>query len=130
MNRWIPAFFAHPALPPGGQSGLQTSCWVLVLYLSVCFGTPAALAQSGRSFPPQAQRAQLQVTQAPEILLDGKPARLAPGARIRGANDMLVLSATLAGQSLVVNVLVEPSGLVKEVWILSPQEASQQPNKP
>ncbi len=130
MNRWIPALTARLVLPPWGRTYLV--CAAMVMFVSFWTGLVLgpAQAQSARIFPKQAQRALLQVTQAPDILLNGKPARLAPGARIRSSNDLLVLSGTLTGQSLVVNVLLEPGGLVKEVWILSPQEAAQAIAKP
>ncbi len=84
------------------------------------------LAQWGlRPFPPQAQRAAMVVTQAPAITLDGKPDRLSPGARIRNPQNQLVLSSSLAGQEVLVNYTRESSGLVHEVWILTPAEAAE-----
>ena len=74
----------------------------------------------------------LVITQPPEALLDGRPARLSPGARIRGANNMLVLSGTLVGLELqvfytrekpgLIHEGLRSEGLVHEVWVLSPQE--------
>ena len=130
MNRWISALIARFVFPLWGCTCLVHATSALSVLFWAGFGTEPAQAQSGRSFPPQAQRAVLQVTQAPDILLNGKPARLAPGARIRGSNDLLVLSGTLTGQTLVVNMVLESGGLVKEVWILSPEEAAQAPTKP
>lgn len=83
-------------------------------------------AQLGlRPFPPQAVRGVMVVTQAPAITMDGKADRLSPGARIRNAQNQLVLSASLTGQSLVVNYTRESMGLVHEVWILTPDEAAE-----
>ena len=130
MNRWIPALAARIVFPHLGRTELLLACVVLFFGLWAGLVAGPAMAQSGRSFPPQAQRAVLQVIQAPDLLLNGKPARLAPGARIRGSNDLLVLSGTLTGQTLLVNVVLESGGLVKEVWILSPEEAAQAPAKP
>jgi len=130
MNRWISALLAQFASPLRGRTGLALATFALSVLLGAGLGVVPASAQSVRSFPAQTQRALLQVTQAPDILLNGKPARLAPGARIRASNDFLVLSGTLTGQTLVVNVLFESGGLVKEVWILSPEEAAQAPAKP
>jgi hypothetical protein len=124
MNRWIAKCLGRLGLADFLRSALLLAGLGSATWLGAGLGAGPALAQSGRIFPPQAQRAQLQVTQAPDILLNGKPARLAPGARIRAANDLLVLSASLTGQILAVHVLLEPGGLVKEVWILSPEEAS------
>ena len=86
-----------------------------------------AAAQTSRPFPATALRGALVITQPPEVLLNGAPARLSPGARIRGANNMLQLSATLVGQNLLVHYTREPSGLVHDVWVLTPDEAARKP---
>jgi hypothetical protein len=85
-----------------------------------------ALAQNApRNFPTQALRGNLVVTQPPVITVDGKPAQLSPGARIRDPNNMLVLSGALVGQEVVVNYTVEPHGMVHDVWILTEAEAAE-----
>lgn len=80
-----------------------------------------------RNFPPKVQRGTLTVTAPPEVLLNGKPDRLSPGARIRGTNNMLAMSGTLIGTPLVVNYLREPNGMLHDVWILTALEAQIQP---
>ena len=57
---------------------------------------PAA-AQMQRNFPADALRGELQVLQPPEATLNGRPVRLAPGARIRGDNNLVVVSARSPG---------------------------------
>ena len=86
-----------------------------------------AATQTTRPFPATALRGALVITQPPEVLLNGAPARLSPGSRIRGANNMLQLSAALAGQQLLVHYTREPSGLVHDVWVLTPDEAARKP---
>jgi hypothetical protein len=80
---------------------------------------------SVRSFPAKAERGVMQITQPPELLLNGKPDRLSPGARIHRTDNMLVLSGALVGQKIVVNLVREPMGQVHEVWILTDAEAAQ-----
>jgi len=75
-----------------------------------------------RNFPADALRGTLVVNAPPEVTLNGRAARLAPGARIRGQNNMLEMSGGLVGLSLVVNYTSDTSGLVKDVWILTPDE--------
>ena len=99
---------------------------VLTATLSAAIVLPLA-AQTARPFPASALRGALQVTQAPELQLNGQPARLSPGARIRGTDNLLQLSASLSGQSLLVHYTQDPSGLVHEVWILTPDEAARKP---
>ncbi len=88
----------------------------------------SAIIQNGtpglRKFPAAALRGKLQVTQAPEILIDGKRERLSPGARIRDTSNRLVMSASLAGLELVVN-FVRNGAEVHEVWIITELEAKQ-----
>jgi len=93
----------------------------LAALLALCASAMAQLTV--RPFPPAAQRGAMVVTAAPELLLNGRPDRLSPGARIRGVNNMLVMSAQLTGQDLLVNYTREPHGLIHEVWILNAQEA-------
>jgi len=87
-----------------------------------CFAAAPALAQSHRPFPPQALRGELVVLQTPEVLLNGNPARLAPGSRLRSDGHMLLPPASVAGQKLTVHYTVDPAGLLMDVWVLNPVE--------
>ncbi len=82
----------------------------------------SAQMQVQRNFPANALRGELLVTIAPEIKLNGKDARLSPGSRIRGPNQMLVMSGAITGEKLVVNYTVEQYGMVQDVWVLRPEE--------
>ena len=101
-------------------------CVLPALALAAALTTLPAHAQL-RSFPPQALRGELQIGQPPEAQLNGAPARLAPGVRIRGENNLLQMSAALAGQKLLVHYTIDDLGLVKDVWILSPTERAREP---
>ena len=104
----------------------RTATWRVTLataLLGLCLS--ASAQESVRPFPANALRGTLQVTQPPELLLNGQAARLSPGARIRGVNNLLVLSASLVGQSLTVNYVRDAQGLVHEVWLLNATEAKQ-----
>lgn len=75
--------------------------------------------------PPISAKAKagvLRIVTPPEVLLNGKPARLSPGSRIRGTNNLMVMSASLIGQDLKVLYTLEPTGLVHEVWIMTMRE--------
>ena len=84
-------------------------------------------AQAQRVFQPSALRGELVVTQPPEALLNGKPVRLAPGARIRNPQNMLQLSGSLLGQKLAVNYSLDPAGELRDVWILTEAELAKKP---
>jgi len=108
------------------------------LLLALCLGlaglggayAPPARAQveneathGGRNFPIGTLRGKFLLVNTPEILLDGQPERLAPGARIRSAQNMLMMPAALTGQNLLVNYTRDAAGMVSQVWVLTPEEA-------
>ena len=84
-------------------------------------------AQAQRTFTAKALRGEVVFGTPPEITLNGKPARLAPGARIRDENNMLHLPASLAGKKFVVNYTTELEGMLLDVWILSRSEMTRKP---
>ncbi len=86
-----------------------------------------AAAAQARPFPPEALRGELVVTAPPEVLLNQKPARLAPGARIRDGANRVVLSGSLAGQKLVVHYTRFADGQLRDVWLLTAAEVARQP---
>lgn len=88
--------------------------------------SPAA-AQLQRPFPASALRGELRFEQPPQVSLNDRPARLAPGARIRGADNLLQLSGTLAGQTHLVHYTVDPYGLLLDVWLLTDAERARKP---
>ena len=91
-------------------------------------GASTAQAPAHRSFPATALRGELVLGTLPEASLNGAPVRLAPGARIRGADNLLQLPVSLAGRSLIVHYTLEPTtGLVLDVWILNPTERAREP---
>ena len=96
------------------------------LLLACALALPAA-AQVQRNFMTKTLRGTVVFGAPPEITLNGNPARLAPGARIRDENNMLHLPATLAGKKFVVNYTTELEGMLLDVWILSPQEQAKKP---
>jgi hypothetical protein len=87
----------------------------------------AVSAQTSRPFPATALRGALVVVQPPDVQLNGQAARLAPGSRIRGADNMVQMSGTLVGTKLLVHYTLDPTGLVQDVWILTPDEAARKP---
>ena len=97
-----------------------------VLLSLVVLIAPSA-AQVQRQFPQNALRGQIVFGQPPQIAVNGESRRLAPGARIRAANNMIVLSGSLVGNVLPVHYTVDPQGEIKDVWILRDDELANQP---
>jgi hypothetical protein len=102
---------------------------VLAAALAACAlaGPVAAQPVQGRHFPATALRGQLQFLMPPLVQVNGAPARLAPGARIRGTDNLLILSGTLVGQTTIADYTIDPLGQLHDVWLLSPDEAAKQP---
>jgi hypothetical protein len=99
----------------------------VALALALAVPACAAWAQLQRPFPPSALRGTLVVGQTPEITLNGRPARLAPGARIRGQGNLIELPASLMGQPLAVHYTIDFDGSVKDAWILTAEELAKRP---
>lgn len=104
-------------------------CVLLALAFGGHLVTASASAQTTepQRIPPisaKAQRGVLRVVAPPDVLVDGQPARLAPGARIRDRNNLMVVSGALLGQDLVVRYTRDPLGLMHEVWVITASEAA------
>ena len=99
----------------------------LMLSAVLCTASLTAAAQAPRNFPATALRGELVVTAPPEVLLNKKPARLAPGSRLRGMDNMLILSGAAVSQRLLVNYTLDLHGNVMDVWVLTPAEAARKP---
>ncbi len=99
---------------------------VLLFTALAALSLPSA-AQLQRNFPATALRGELQLTQPPEALLNGRAARLAPGARIRSADNMLLTSGAAVGTKLLVHYTLDSYGLLHDVWVLTAPEAARKP---
>jgi len=87
-------------------------------------GFAALAAAQMRSIPKDAQRAQMRHLYDTTMALDGRESRLAPGAQIRDASNRVVVPSGVAG-TVLVKVLLDPDGSLRQVWILTPEEAAQ-----
>jgi len=103
------------------------SCLLSLCLLTASNLLPASAQAQGllRQFPKAALRGLMEVTTPPQILINGQVARLSPGARIKGVNNLLVMSGSLVGQAVLVNYVRDNQGMVHEVWVLSAEEAQE-----
>ena len=97
---------------------------VIAASAALAFATAAlpAAAQVQRPFPQNALRGVIAFVDPPQVALNGKPAQLAPGVRIRGQNNLLVMTGPLVGTKLVVHYTFDFTGAIKDVWILRDEE--------
>jgi len=101
---------------------VQLAKYLLLALASVAFAAQAQL----RSIPADARPGTMRHLQDMLVELDGKPVRLSPGAQIRDADNRLVLPTAVARKTQV-QYLVDATGMVHRVWILSKEEARQKP---
>jgi hypothetical protein len=106
---------------------LRCATIAAALFLAAITAAPSARAQAPRPFPANALRGEIEVVQPPALLLDGKPARFAPGVRVRGQNNLLLTQGALAGGKWLVHYTRDASGALAEVWVLTPAELANQP---
>ena len=92
-----------------------------LLLLVALLAVPAA-AQL-RTIPKDAQLAEIRHVQANIIELNGHQVPLAPGAQIRDTSNRIMMPTALPAGALV-KYRLDPSGQVREVWILSREEAA------
>ena len=112
-------------VPPRRQALMAAAASLLLGSLGLWSG-PAA-AQVSRNFPISALRGELLLVSPTEVMLNDSPARLAPGARLRGQNNMLVMTGSAIGQPLVVNYTLDTQGGLKDIWILRDEEIAKRP---
>ncbi|MGZ5195402.1 MAG: hypothetical protein ACXWJM_10415 [Ramlibacter sp.] len=99
--------------------------WITIPIAGLALLAAVAHAQVPlRNVPKDVKHGHITISNPPQIDLDGKADRLSPGARIRNVNNLIVMSGTLIGKTVPVVYRREVSGMVHDVWILSPDEES------
>ncbi|HUQ26863.1 MAG TPA: hypothetical protein VM140_14450 [Burkholderiales bacterium] len=89
----------------------------------------AAAAAQLRTIPQEAKLATIRHVESMAVELDGQPQQLSPGAQIRDADNRLVLPASLQEKQQAM-ILLDGSGMVHRVWLLSAQEQAALPVQP
>jgi hypothetical protein len=100
----------------------------LALAASLPASIPAARAQGTgaqapglRLIPADARYGEFELVAYPEATIDGKAMRLAAGAQIRDARNMIALPATVSGRHPAL-YRIDPTGQLSRVWLLAPEE--------
>ena len=93
-----------------------------IAVLAALLAAPAAHAD--RPFPDHVKRGTMTPAYHPDIIIDGKPRRLAPAARIFNQDNLTEVPASLRGKDIVVNYEEDRDGLIVNVWMLTPEEAA------
>ena len=82
---------------------------------------PAVAQAQARTIPEQAKDGEMRHVQETLVSINGVQMRLAPGAQIRDEANRLIVPTALPADAKV-KYLLDSEGLVRQVWILSPQE--------
>jgi hypothetical protein len=111
---------------------LVHSLWIHTMHRCAALGlalvfASSSFAQVPRLFPPKALRGELTGTAPPDVLLNGKAARLAPGARVRNEDNRFEVIGFLSGGKWLVHYTTDPGGQLLDIWILTPSERANQP---
>jgi hypothetical protein len=102
-------------------------CALAAIVVAASIHAPAS-AQTLRAFPPNTLRGAMVFGDYPTVALNGRATQLSPGSRVRGADNMAVMPPTLGGSKLLVHYTIDPgTNRVKDVWILTPDEAAIRP---
>ncbi|RZU02071.1 hypothetical protein [Rivibacter subsaxonicus] len=98
---------------------LQLSAAMAALTLAAGAG---AQPQVSRSFPYNALRGEIVVQSTNDLLVNGEPARMAPGVRIRGQDNLLLVTGAIEGLKFIGHYTVDTYGLVSQLWVLRDDE--------
>ena len=90
--------------------------------LALVWSAPGA---AERNFPQQARRGELKAFQYPSMAIGKNVYRLAAGSRIYNERNLIVMPATLDVQAAPIMYLLDTSGNLSRVWLLTGAEARQ-----
>jgi hypothetical protein len=105
---------------PGFESLIRHQDTLMRTFAKLVFlliGLSVLGCQSTNRLPDGSMVGVMTTQQVPAVLIDGKPQRLAPGARIVGANNSSLTPNQVPANSKV-RYRVDASGLVTHVWLL------------
>jgi hypothetical protein len=89
---------------------------------ALLIATAVAAQAPARVIPADALQGRLTAGPLPTVTIDGKPLRLAPGARIL-SQDNATLTPNMVPANSLVRYRLDQQGQVRYVWILTPEEA-------
>ena len=99
----------------------------LAAFVAASLVAPAA-AQTQRAFPQNTLRGAVVFGDYPTVKLNGRETQLSPGSRVRDTNNRIVMAGSLTGSRLLVHYTLDLGGeQVRDVWILTPDEAAIKP---
>ena len=101
--------------------------FLTVFLASVLALAGAPQAWSGRDFPEQAKRGELKAYEYPSMKIGNVIYRLAAGSRIYNEQNLIIMPAALLTHTSPVMYMLDTSGDLSKVWLLTRDEAAQHP---
>ena len=101
---------------------IQLACFAAILVLAAATQTFAE-----RNFPEQAKRGELKAYEYPLMKIGDNVYRLSPGSRILNQQNLIIMPASLQLQTAPVMYLLDMSGDLSRVWLLTGDEAARRP---
>ncbi|MFZ6733697.1 hypothetical protein ACO0LG_17350 [Undibacterium sp. Ji42W] len=72
-----------------------------------------------RNFPENTKRGVLNMSQYPDVLIDGKARNTAPGLRIYDDQNLFISPTQITGNYVIINYLEDNFGDVAKIWVLT-----------
>jgi hypothetical protein len=94
-----------------------------LLFFLMAIGAASTGAQM-RTLPADAERGFIRHIEGSRVSIDGRPMQLAPGAAIRGPDNLIIVPTALPSDSVLAEYLTDSDGQISRVWLLSPAEAA------
>jgi hypothetical protein len=101
---------------------IQFVCFAALLVLA---GATQAFAE--RTFPEQAKRGDLKAYEYPSMKIGDRVYRLSPGSRIFNEQNLIIMPASLQVQTAPVMYMLDMSGDLSRLWLLTGEEAARVP---
>jgi hypothetical protein len=101
---------------------IQLVCFAAILVLA---GATQAFAE--RTFPEQAKRGELKAYEYPSMKIGDHVFRLSAGSRIFNQQNLIIMPASLLVQTAPVMYMLDTSGDLSRIWLLTGDEAARLP---
>ncbi len=94
----------------------------VIVLLGVFSGAGAQM----RPLPADTESGTIRHVQGMTVSINGKPMQLAPGATIRGRNNLIMVPTALPPEGAAAEYLLDANGQITRVWLVSPEEAARE----
>jgi len=98
-------------------------CAACLALLPALLWTAAAVAQTRSApIPEGSTRGYIRHVMQTAVTVDGKPMQLAAGATIRDQRNLIIVPVSIPREGAWANYIVDRSGQIFRVWLLTPEE--------